>query len=311
MPGPQPAPDQTHWLLRPGGVRLRCVAWPAPRRTPRATALVLTGRAEYVEKYAEVAHDLTARGFAVRSFDWRGQGLSSRLLPDPTRGHLDSVESLTGDLEAVIREWVPADRPCLILAHSMGGHVVLRWLADRTEMPERLRGVAVTAPLLDVEMPGVPPGLLRRGAALTVRAGLGDQHPPGHRQVLRRARTFEGNKVTSDADRFALHKACEAANPALRLGGITWGWLDAFLTSIQHLQEPGRLERITVPVLLGLAGRDAIVDKQAIEEAARRIPDAWLVRYPDALHEILMERDSIRSAFWQDFDAFTAPLLPV
>lgn len=310
MPGPQPAPERIDWLDRPGRVRLRCAAWPDPP-SPRATVLIATGRGEYVEKYAETAGDLIRRGFAVRSFDWRGQGLSTRLLPDRSKGHVDSVESLTGDLEAVAAQWLPAEAPWLLLAHSMGGHVAVRWLADRPEMPPHLRGVVLTAPLLDVEMPGVPPGLLRRGAALTVRAGLADQHPPGHRQVLRRARAFADNKVTSDPKRFAIAKACEAANPDLRLGGITWGWLDAFLTSIHHLQKPGTLERIAVPVLLALAGRDSIVDIPAIEAAAKRMPEAWLVRYPQALHEILMERDPIREAFWRDFDAFVAPLAPV
>ena len=64
--------------LRVEGMRLR-VGHRLPARHPaRGTAVILTGRAEFIEKYEETVADLAAAGFAVAIFDWRGQGGSDR-----------------------------------------------------------------------------------------------------------------------------------------------------------------------------------------------------------------------------------------
>ena len=48
--------------------------------------MVVNGRTEYAEKYAELFYDLKDLGFSLYIYDHRGQGLSSRLLAD--RGKL-------------------------------------------------------------------------------------------------------------------------------------------------------------------------------------------------------------------------------
>jgi lysophospholipase len=40
------------------------------------------------------------------------------------------------------------------------------------------------------------------------------------------------------------------------------------------------------------------------------MPDCRVIVYPQSRHEILMERDDIRAAFWRDADGFLAPLAP-
>ncbi|MFZ0104820.1 MAG: alpha/beta hydrolase, partial [Pseudolabrys sp.] len=57
------------------GVNLRFARW-APPPGRKGTVVVMQGRAEFIEKYFETVRDLRARGFAVATFDWRGQGLS-------------------------------------------------------------------------------------------------------------------------------------------------------------------------------------------------------------------------------------------
>src|SRR5262249_62139395 len=72
-----PAPEDvvTGAIQTPDGVNLRFARW-APPPGRKGTVLVLQGRAEFIEKYFETVRDLRARGFAVVTFDWRGQGLS-------------------------------------------------------------------------------------------------------------------------------------------------------------------------------------------------------------------------------------------
>ena len=67
-----------------GGVALCALgfAW----RANAGTVCVFGGRGEFIEKYFETVNELRNRGFAVATMDWRGQGHSSRQLPDPRKG---------------------------------------------------------------------------------------------------------------------------------------------------------------------------------------------------------------------------------
>ena len=69
------------------------------------------GRAEFIEKYFETVRDLRARGFAVATIDWRGQGLSERALRDPRKGHVRNFSEYERDLEAFMQEVVLPDCP--------------------------------------------------------------------------------------------------------------------------------------------------------------------------------------------------------
>src|SRR3546814_1406424 len=123
---------ETSILILRDGARLRLARLPAMGARKRGTVLLLNGRSEFVEKYAETACDLVALGFAVHSLDWRGQGLSDRLLPDRQRGHIDDFATLVADLAEVVDRVVAADlagRALVGLGHPMGGKVGLSYLA--------------------------------------------------------------------------------------------------------------------------------------------------------------------------------------
>ena len=69
-----------------------------------------------------------------RRLDWRGQGGSVRLVPQaPLKGHIDDFAEYDADLEAFLEQVVApmlagGARP-IALAHSMGGHILLRYLS--------------------------------------------------------------------------------------------------------------------------------------------------------------------------------------
>ncbi len=94
-----PVPDDvvTGSIQTPDGVSLRFARW-APPPGRKGTVVVLQGRAEYIEKYFETVRDLRARGFAVATFDWRGQGLSERALKDRHKGHVRNFSEYAADL---------------------------------------------------------------------------------------------------------------------------------------------------------------------------------------------------------------------
>src|SRR5262249_13233153 len=129
-----PAPESFHpFLVDAGGVRLRAARFDAD--APAAICLLLNGQTEFIEKYFEVIDELRGRGFSVVTFDWRGQGGSDRLLPDPRKAHIADFADYDRDLEAVLRQTVmplSAEHGLAVIAmaHSMGGEILIRRLHD-------------------------------------------------------------------------------------------------------------------------------------------------------------------------------------
>lgn len=128
------------------GVLLRYARWSGDARA-RGTVCLLQGRSEFIEKYFEVVGELRSRGFAVVTFDWRGQGRSERALPDRRKGYVKSFHQYDIDLETVIGQVVlPNCSPPLIgLAPSMGGAVLLRSAAGRDSEFDRM---ILTSPMI-------------------------------------------------------------------------------------------------------------------------------------------------------------------
>lgn len=305
---PQPATPQAletnpDWrfdrLPRPDGGHLRLGHWPEPAR-PRGTVLVLTGRCECVEKFAETAADLAARGFRVVSMDWRGQGGSSRFLEHSHRGHAPDFETLLDDLDAAIPALLPADspRPWLVLAHSMGGHLTLRHVLERDHPFD---GVILSAPMLGICTP-LPEPFIHHVAKTMVANGHAGDYAIGQTDWRLDLDPFEGNPFTSDPVRYRVLHDIYTANPELALGGVTWGWLDAAYRSMAHVMRHEGLKRCQTPVLILSAGKDRVVPPGRHRKIAGLLPRGTLRLYPSARHELLMERDEVRRQVWADID---------
>lgn len=295
------------FVSRPGGIRLRAAVFNQGGTAGRC--LFLTGYTEFVEKSLETVGELTVRGFEVATLDWRGQGLSSRLLPDRHKGHIDRMETHLEDLDAVLETLSGySGGPLTLFGHSMGGHLALRFLQDRAD---RVGRAILVAPMLGIAGRGMMHPLTRRLVALLRSVGLGSRYIPGGSGYGPRRRRFEGNRLTGDAQRFArLHRLIDR-HPELALADPTIAWAAAAFRSIEQVNAPGALERLTVPILLALAEHESIVSNAAIEAAAARLPSARLIRFADARHEILGETEKVRAAFWREVDGFLKATGPV
>ena len=284
------------------GVPLRVAYWPARHEKPLGTVCILQGRAEFIEKYCETAEDLLARGFAVVTFDWRGQGRSYRALRQAKKGHIGSFRHFHRDMQA-IRERVLerlCPRPFFALAHSMGGAIALD-MARRGIAPfERM---VLSAPMLGLAGLGSP----RRSSMMArVIAGLGFGRLwiPGGGETSQATRPFSGNLLTSDPQRYARNADLAAALGDGAIGEPTIGWVAAAFRVMAQLQDPRAALDIRIPTLIVAAGADGIVDTRATERFGQGLKGGGVIVIPGARHEILMERDAIRSQFLAAFDAF-------
>lgn len=297
--------DRYGFLERAGG-RLRYARWDAPG-TARGTIVVLTGRGEFIEKYAtEVVGELLERGYAVIAMDWRGQGLSDRPLADRGKGHVDSFATYMADLRLFLETVVApaAPRPVLALCHSMGGHIMMRELAESGSGP-------LSAALFVSPMTG-----LRRDAMLRSVLMLMPEVPKveerylfGTGPFILLAREFASNFVTHDERRYRFTDQWFKADPRLALGGPTIGWSRQAVRSMATSLAPGYLEHIDIPVLLITAGEDRLVDPKTHAPVAARLRHGQHFTISSARHEIMMETDDIRALFWEAFDRLAKGVL--
>ncbi|HEY1361235.1 MAG TPA: alpha/beta hydrolase [Xanthobacteraceae bacterium] len=289
------------------GIELRFARWPPPPGR-RGTVCLFQGRSEFIEKYFETARDLRARGFAVATLDWRGQGMSGRMLRNPRKGYVRSFSQYDIDLETFVNEVVLPDcpPPVFALAHSMGATVLLRAAYAGHHWFDRM---VLLAPMIAL------PGMRRSSATRTlVRSlrfmGLGGLYVPGGDATVMQQRPFVGNLLTSDPVRYARTVAELEAEPALAIGWPTVAWTDAAFRAMAEIAEPGYAARIRQPLLIIAAGQDRIVSTPAIDEFAVRLRAGSHLIVPGARHELLMEADRFRSQVLAAFDAFV-PGTPV
>ena len=278
-----PPGGQTHWLAMADGARLRTLHWPGQGR---GSLLLLTGRADFIEKYAETLHDLVEQGWSVATLDWRGQGLSGRLGRTPMHGHVEDFRLWRQDL-AEVMDWFhhlcPA--PHHAIAHSMGGHLLLHHLADH---PSSLRSAVLLAPMLGLKAPPLGFTLSSLLARLMVALGRGQDYVKGGGPYGTGA-DMRQPLLTSDRARFVDEQWWVAQNPALALGSASWGWLAAAGRSIRSF-DPSRLH---TPLLVLMAEHEGLVDNQATRRTLGS--HAMLETVPGAAHEILRETSDIRA----------------
>lgn len=291
------------------GLRIRWGYRPPPRSPTRGAVVLLNGRTEYLEKYAETADDLHRRGWAVYSLDWRGQGLSDRLTANRLKGHVgrfcDYLDDLAQFVDLIADHG--AARPLMLVAHSMGAHIGLRFMRERRHP---FACAVLLSPMLDIELPAVPRRLLRGYVKAAVRLGFGQAFVPGGAVYAHKDRIFSENPLTSDPERFQRRVAEIAANPRLALGGVTYGWLNAAFNSIDRVAAPGFARGLALPLLIVRAAEDRIVSRWAQARFCRQAPDCRRVDIPGARHELLLETDACRRLLWQAFDRFTAAMGP-
>jgi lysophospholipase len=298
-----PAGTEAIWYRGAGGRRLRAAYCAASK--PIGSVVVSPGRTEHIEKYVEVVHELLDRGYSVLAHDWRGQGLSDRLLADRLRGHARGFEDFVYDFKILINLFEERlSHPRIALSHSMGGCITLLAVA-REEV--RFDGMILTAPMLAVKTGGPPYPVARAIAWLMTRMGRGGDYILGGATDPYSGK-METDGLTHDQARHDRTHAQLEANHDLALGNVTWGWLDSAMTAMEWLASPDALAKVEIPVTFVGAGQDRLVSTEAQSNAAARLAGGRYVEIPGARHEILMETDALRAPFWREFDALAASI---
>jgi lysophospholipase len=264
----------------------------------RGSLLFAGGRGDFIEKYLEAHDHWHRRGWNVMAFDWRGQGASQG---DRPGGHLDSFETLVGDLAGLIETWREATPgPHAVIGHSMGGHVLLRTLADRHPPVD---AAVLVAPMLMINSGPMPPFAAQWLASTASMFGWGGQPAWQQPSLAPPAGSLRQTNLTSCRDRYSDELWWWQKQPRFNLGAPSWGWLKAAFASCAALT-PARLAGVETPVLLIGAEHDRLVSPAAIRRAASQLPKGELLMFGEAAHEILRDADPVRLKALAAIDAF-------
>ncbi len=297
-----PAPEgvRAGYFTTPDKVRLRYATFPKTAGAARGTICLVQGRTEYIEKYFETVADFQKRGFAVATFDWRGQGGSDRLIPDRRLGHVRQFDDYWVDLRAFHANILLPDCPApyYLVGHSMGGLVSLIAATRDRMMFDR---VFLSSPM--VGLGGQPLSFSGMAAVADIVSFLGLGRMPVGRAAdeVPSARRFPGNPLTSDLRRYMVTVDTWAERPDLIVAKPTFRWAAAAMHAMADAGGDAFPAAIRVPVLMLAAARDEVVSTAFTEQLGLRMRTGRHMVVPAARHELFMESDPIRA---QPFDAF-------
>ena len=259
--------DVEFWTA-PDGARL-ALRRDYPAGPPRGLVLLFHGFGDHSGRYAHVAAWLAGRGYAVWALDQRGHGGS----PGP-RGHISRFAQFLADV-AALRKRAAGEvaAPQVLLGHSFGGLVVLRYLETA---PQGLAGAVVTSPFIDVASRAPAWKLALAKILAGPLPGLGMS--TGLDTALLATDPSVGRAASADP----LYHG--------RMTPAAWREIQAAQAAVV-----AEAERVATPLLVLLAGDDRIVARAASEALARALPAApEVVVYEGMFHEILNERDRAR-----------------
>jgi acylglycerol lipase len=238
-----------------------------PVGTPRAAIIWVSGWSDHRTRWQRPAEQLRNAGYAVYILDQRGHGDSAGI-----RGHLSRFSQLLADLQAfrrLIRS--KSDVPQILLGHSFGALVVLRYL--ETQPSDPVARAVLSSPWLALARP-VP--FLKRVAGRP----LADIWPS-----LQMPSGIDAHQLSRDPTVAASYFADPAVHHVMTPGA--WReirWAERVVPTDAH--------RIAVPLLFLLAGKDGIVDvarARAFAEGLRGpVETRW---YPEMCHELFLDTE--------------------
>ena len=234
-----PPPGWTWGLIQVGEAPPQRYGVAAPDAPPRAQVLILPGYGAAAEDEYHLADALIDHGDAVWVLDGAGQGGSGRLLSSRDLGHLTSFD---GDLTAI------EQMIALVIRPQPGTPLIV--VADTTSSLLALRRMQLGAPgiaglALRAPTRAAPDGARSDGpiASGALRLGLTTLRAPGTGGWSR-----DGPEIDSGLDGQTAH-AWRLANPDLRMGGPSLGWMTAFAKLTADL-DTARFSLISTPTLI-------------------------------------------------------------
>lgn len=260
--------------------------------SPKGNIVISHGFTESLEKYTEMAYYFLQEGYNVYTIDHRGHGLSERTTNDLSLVDVKDFDNYVSDLYTFIDTIVlpqTNDLPLFLYAHSMGGGIGTLLLE---QYPELFDAAVLTAPMLGVNLGGIPRFAANIIANAATLIGQGADYVISHGPFVKEETTLESSASSSLA-RFNYYLNKKLDNTYLQTNGASYSWLNAALDATHEMLEKDNLARITTPILLFQSENDSLVLPEPQYELVNNVESADLIFVPNAKHELFSTENDI------------------
>lgn len=251
-----------------------------------ATLVVLNGRTEYVDKFHHLVPLLT-RPWDIIMFDHYGQGRS-----EGVRAHAEDFDAYqVCDFGKVLAATTNPSLPTLVMAHSMGGFIAIRF---EELHPGTINGLVLSAPMLGIDSSPLNTEQAINVASIGIEGGRAEAN-------------YKDNYARTDCDDWKLTHDCPLyeefrRDPLTLIGYPTFGWLYAALTGmLQALEDSAKVQ---IPIIIFQAELDNTVLPEPQEQFCGSAADCELFLREGDYHDMLSEldRDEIIQQSLEFFD---------
>jgi len=257
-------------------VRIFYQSWQAQK--PKGVVVISHGLGEHSDRYSNIMNALAGAGISFYALDHRGHGKSGG-----KRGHVDRYMKYVDDLKKLVDTLVKTENPGLpviLLGHSMGGLIAMRYAL---EYPEDLKGLILSAPALvpAVAVPGWKKSLGRIFSVIAPGLAMNNELDPAD--------------ISSDPDVVQAYR-----DDPLVHDMVSARWYTEYLKSAAECLD--RAGELTVPLLVFHGTDDRIVDfagtVQVHESATSRDKKKQLFEglYHETMNEVEHERVKVLDA---------------
>ncbi len=235
-------------ILRPDQVKIRYGYCFQEESSVQRYVLFLNGHGEFIEKYDYLPQDLgLAKEWGFLTLDHRGQGASD----GEPRLHIDDYEQFAQDAQAVVAKII-ADKPYIIVAHSMGGLIALYATMKGYLKPEKL---LMSAPLFGVH--NIPTPIGRLIGNIGTQLGFAKSY---FQKTIQKHK-FKNNLFTYSPERFERRYQW-----VYKKEGETYGWIKATCKAIACVNEDAKLAKFLTPTKILYGDDERLVSKSAIRK---------------------------------------------
>lgn len=281
----------------------------------KASVVLTTGWGDSIIKYSGTIRYLYERGFNVFTYDHQSQGLSGRWLLNRQTIYVESFEDYVDDFVYFVTTIVQGryeeltdgrstpsltggGMPVFVVGCSMGGLVAS---IAMSRQPTLFNRAVLVAPMfrnkcatkfLDFKYP-IPQPLVYWLSWLACYLGLGQTHVLGFFEE-KPEDPLKLHVTTSDIDQLHTWQLNRHRNPEIMSSCITVQWLLEAIRAQKKFSYRYKLVRTNT--LIMAAENDRFVHNRAMAMFLKQAPNAQMFFAPDAAHDLLNEKESVRGA---------------
>lgn len=270
--------------------------------------IILPGRSEPLEKYAEVVYDLNngslKNEYKFFLMDHRGQGSSGRMIEkDPLdyfKGHVDQFENYSKDVK-IFFDSIVNNSGCTeknLLAHSLGAGIAVDFIQKN---PEYIDRAFLSSPMLKIQTEPYSYSIARTIVLASMAGGLGNNFAIGQKPYTGE-RNFEQNKFTSSKERYDMTMDIFETFPKTKLGGVTNRWLNEVMSGTWRMRF--KYSELKIPLRVAHAGIEKYSDKSEMIKLCEEAPYCNRIYLETSKHEVLMDRDINRNIIFSEMEKF-------